>query len=235
MKDKATFNPLMYDEVINALRQPDFLAYIDQENKVLTNILKELLPEIIIDLGAGYGRLINMLSPLCSRLLCVEINQFSCDFMQSKQIAYPNLEVILTDMTIDLKNSLPNNLLIQDKIVFLLCQNTLGTIYGKWEAVIDNLKQLSLAYPSRYLVISLFRKNALKNIGTAIYTETHALTGYPDMSKSDFDKGLFVSTTGYHSKWWSDDEIEQIITQSGGIIIAEKKDLLYHILYLQLK
>ncbi len=59
------------------------------------------------------------------------------------------------------------------------------------------------------LILSFFRQPALGNWGLNMYEIIENMVGEIDTEKTDSDKGLFVSKTGYVSKWWTDEEIEE--------------------------
>ena len=71
------------------------------------------------------------------------------------------------------------------------------------------------------IVVSLFRQEALKDWGIKMYSKITEMIGKPDLEKTYFEKGLFVSETGYTSKWWNTAEIEKMKEFFGGKLINE--------------
>jgi len=71
------------------------------------------------------------------------------------------------------------------------------------------------------IIISLLRQESLKNWGMKLYQEIKEMVGEPDLLKTNFNKGLFVSKTGYESKWWSLAEIKGIKNYFSGEMVNE--------------
>jgi hypothetical protein len=104
--------------------------------------------------------------------------------------------------------------------VLLLVQNTLGTIEGDYKKVLSEMKAVAKRYKGE-VIISLFRQETLKEWGTKLYSTIKEMVGEPDLAKTDFEKGLFVSETGYTSKWWNSQEIKEIKDFFGGNVVKE--------------
>ncbi|MBD3252290.1 hypothetical protein GF386_00990 [Candidatus Pacearchaeota archaeon] len=93
--------------------------------------------------------------------------------------------------------------------VLMLVQNTLETIEGDWKKVLEEMKKIAEKYHGE-IIISFFRQEALKNWGIDLYSSISEMTGEPDLEKTEFDRGIFVSKKGYTSKWRSREEIQDI-------------------------
>ena len=50
------------------------------------------------------------------------------------------------------------------------------------------------------------------------------------MEKTNFEKGMFFSKTGYVSKWWSEREIEEIKRFLGGAVVSERRSDEYFVM-----
>lgn len=48
------------------------------------------------------------------------------------------------------------------------------------------------------------------------------MVGRPDIEATSYEHGVFRSQTGYESKWWFEDEIEEIIDAFDGIVKHER-------------
>ena len=57
-----------------------------------------------------------------------------------------------------------------------------------------------------------------------MYSLISEMVGRPNLAATDFDAGLFVSTTGYTSKWWTDAEVDGFIEYFGGDIVREVRE-----------
>ena len=120
---------------------------------------------------------------------------------------FDNATIIVGDMT-RLKETLKNTPL--KKPVLLLLQNTLGTIEGEWKKVLSEMKDIAQDNNGE-IIISFFRTESLSSWGvTELYPSVSEMVGEPDLDKTDFKKGIFISKSGYTSKWRNRKEIEQI-------------------------
>jgi hypothetical protein len=57
-----------------------------------------------------------------------------------------------------------------------------------------------------------------------MYSLISEMVGFPDLEATDFDGGQFVSTTGYTSKWWTDDEVDGLVEYFGGRVVREVRE-----------
>jgi hypothetical protein len=101
-----------------------------------------------------------------------------------------------------------------------LLQNTLGTVEGEGEALIEEINNVCHSSGGE-LVLSLFRREALDSWGVAFYHGLREMVGDIDLQKTDFLGGLFVSRTGYSSKWRSSSEISALVRRLGATITTQ--------------
>ena len=71
------------------------------------------------------------------------------------------------------------------------------------------------------VIISLFRQESLKDWGIRMYSKIQEMVGEPDLLKTDFKKGIFISKTGYEAKWWNLTEIEELKDYFRGEVVNE--------------
>ena len=106
--------------------------------------------------------------------------------------------------------------------VFLILQNSLGTLKGDYQELLKTLRGLFNRYERASLIISLYRQNALYDWGLLSYWYGAEVNGWP-YDKNSLKKGTFKSVTGYESKWWSDEEIEEIVSRIDSAKLVEEK------------
>jgi hypothetical protein len=114
--------------------------------------------------------------------------------------------------------------------VVLSLQNTLGTPTGDPLKIISEM--VKIAQNKGEFIISLFIQEGLKDYGIPIYSSISGLTGEPDLEKTDFAEGIFISKTGYQSHWWKPEERAKIIKITEGSLIAEIKGKYFCILHI---
>ena len=115
--------------------------------------------------------------------------------------------------------------------MFLLLQSTLSSVGDSYRKILKTIKTLMKKHQGE-VIISLFRQQALKDWGIKMYKNGKKMNGLPDYDKTDFNKGLFVSQTGYVSKWWTDREILSIKKSLQGNLINQIKSdtqIVFHI------
>jgi len=111
-------------------------------------------------------------------------------------------------------------------------QNSLGTIEGAWQQVLEEMKKVAKEYDGE-IIICFLRRQALETYGMELYNRIQEMTEEPDLEKTDFTKGQFVSKTGYSSKWRSKKEIQDIIDFFEGKVINEHWTDIFVVLHLK--
>lgn len=202
----------LVENINDAILQSQMKAEIDVISKV-----KDSKNKTFIDLGTGHGRILPDLAKIARNVISIEINPGMLVELRKRTKMYKKAVVIEGDIQelskllrkLDVKNP-----------VLMLTQNTLGTIEGDYKKVLSEMKIVAKKYRGE-IIISLLRQESLKSWGMKLYQEIKEMVGEPDLLKTNFNKGLFVSKTGYESKWWSLAEIKGIKNYFGGEIVNE--------------
>jgi SAM-dependent methyltransferase len=160
----------------------------------------------VVDLGAGHGRVLADLSALAANVIAVEINPDMYAGLATRAASFPNVQAIQGD-ALELGDLLEGETVTDP--VFLILQNSLGTIEGDHREL---LRVVGSQMESRggELVLSLLRQPSLGGWGVEMYRAISEMIGDPDLTATDVDRGVFTTTTGYTSKWWSDPEIDAL-------------------------
>lgn len=185
-----------------------------------------------IDLGAGYGRLTRVLADMAKRVISVEINPDMLKELRRVSKGIRKAKVVKGDFTKLSSILKPSDF---EQPVFLLMQNTLGTLEGEnLEGVFLELKRKAKPRNGE-IVISLFRQESLHDWGMRFYHDIQEMSGEPDLEKTDFRAGLFVSKTGYTSKWRSRAEIEAMIQTLEASVLHQIWSEQYCVLHLMVR
>lgn len=161
-----------------------------------------------VDLGAGYGRVLPLLSRVARDAIAVEVNPNMYEGLEKEAAKYSNITAVQGDF-LRLPEILPPEL---RSPVFLSLQNSLGTIEGgNPHDALDVVVQEARRRQGE-LILGLFRQQALRDWGLSMYgvMERTVMIGHVDLDKTDFENGLFVTDEGYTSKWWTDEDLDRI-------------------------
>ena len=210
------YTPTKYKNLVEKTHDPILGQYMQAELDFISKI-ENLGEKTLIDLGAGYGRVIPFLAPKAKKIIAIEINPDMVAALREVGQSFSNTVVIDGDIT-HLKELLKKTTL--QNPVLLLLQNTLGTIEGEWEKVIEEIRAVAETNAGG-IVLSLFRQESLQSWGAKMYAGIKEMVGELDPNKTDYSQGEFISKTGYKSKWRSRQEIENIKTALGGQLIRE--------------
>ena len=205
-----------YIELVENIDDETLQAHMRSETEVISKV-ENSKNKTFIDLGAGHGRIFPHLVKIARNVISIELNLDMLAELKRRSLGYKNAIVIKGDI----QNL--SDLLTKTNIknpVLLLLQNTLGTIEGDYKKVLSEMKSVAEKYQGE-IIISLFRQESLRNWGLKLYSKVKGIVGDPDLQKTDFNKGIFVSKTGYMAKWWNSDEIKQIKDFFGGKIANE--------------
>ncbi|KKP69358.1 MAG: hypothetical protein UR67_C0007G0063 [candidate division CPR3 bacterium GW2011_GWF2_35_18] len=224
------FNAKQYYKLFEDWDDPVIKSHEKDEFKLIREI-KNLEKKTIIDLGAGYGRILKTVSPLVKQIVGIDVNPEMFKELEKRANVYPNVTVLKEDVTYLSKLLKARNIVVH-KPLLLCLQNTLGTIEGDWQKVLQGMKKVGKKYQGE-IILSLYRQQALRDWGLMTYYHGSTMNGEPDLSKCNFDKGWFESKTGYTSKWWTDEEIKKLQELLGGENLQEIKTAQYYIIYLK--
>ncbi len=211
------FSYKKYIELIEHSKEPIFRKQmIDEYNEI--SKIKDAKSKTFIDLGAGHGRILPLISKIGKEVISIEINPNMLPELKKRTSKVSNAKIIVGDMT-KLSYLLANEKLSNP--VLLLLQNTIGTIEGSAEDLLFEMKKVANDNKGE-IIITFFRSEKLLDWGINIlYPGTSSMVGNPDIKKTDLSKGLFESDTGYTSKWRSKEEIDDLKKFFGGQVINE--------------
>lgn len=224
------FNAPQYKELFEDWDDPIIKAHEEDEYRLLHGI-KNLAQKTIVDCGVGYGRILSTVAPKVKKIVGIEINKNMFGELKRRAGYYSNVEVILGDMT-NLSAILETEKIELQNPVLLCLQNTLGTVEGDWQKVLQEMKKIGQKYQGE-IILSLYRQQALKDWGLMTYYHGQKMNGEPDLDKCDFGNGWFESKTGYTSKWWKDEEIKKLKEFLDGRELQEIEAKQYYIMYLK--
>lgn len=195
------YNPRQYIDLVENSQDSRLQNYMQKEREFISRSFD--VNRTYIDLGAGYGRILDLLSG--SQVIAIEIDSKMTEELKDR--AEDLGDVLIIEGDILNLHALLTSLDI-NKPVFLLAQNTLGTIEGDWKAVLKITVEEAKKWNGE-IILSFFRQAALRKWGFNMYKEIEDMVGEIDLEKTNVKKGLFVSKTGYISKWWTNKEIEE--------------------------
>lgn len=217
-----------YIELVENTSNPFLREYEKVELDYIINNIENSKDKTFIDVGAGYGRVIPKLSEIAKNVIAVELDKQMLAELEKRSPQYPNVSVVDCDAQ-ELTGSLKDFNI--EKPVVLCLQNSLGTPYGDPYKIISEM--VEMAQKNGELIISLFTQEGLKDYGISIYSLISGLTGEPDLNKTDFLNGNFVSKTGYKSHWWKPEERERILKMVGGSLVEEIKGKCFYIFHVK--
>lgn len=207
------FDPYKYIELIENTEIEAVRKYMSDEIDFFL-LTENLNHRCIIDLGAGYGRLVDYIASNVKNGLFVEINEKMFTELSKRVEKHNNSKAVLADIT-NHTSFYPASL---SSPLFLLLQNSLGTIEGSWVKVLEEINSSCEKYEGD-LIISFLRSNLMTSVGVEVFVSLSNMVGNIDYQKSDLENGYLVTDTGYTAKWWSDDETVEIISLLGGRVV----------------
>jgi len=206
------YDPDLYIDLIENSNSQLLINFMEDEKKIISGI-KNRSRKNVIDLGAGYGRALSFLKNNYSYYYGIEINESMYNYLNKETQKYKNTQAIHADFS-DLNDIITKNKINPNNTVFLLIQNTIGTIEGHHLNILDELKNI-LCNNSSELIISFFKSTKLSSLGLEMFSGIEAMVGRFDYKSSDLKNGIFKTNTGYEAKWWSNHEINNIIQSFG--------------------
>ncbi|MCK9578148.1 rRNA adenine N-6-methyltransferase family protein [bacterium] len=205
-----------YIRLVENTNNPFLRDFIDKELDYLCSI-DNLSEKAIVDVGSGYGRVVPILAPKAKSFYAVELDKNMLRELKKTVKDYKNCLVIECDAQ-ELQSSL--KLVEIEKPIVMSLQNSLGTPYGDPYKIIDEVANFAKEKHGE-VIISLFTQESLKDEGVSIYASLEGLVGKIDLEKTNFEKGDFITRTGYKSHWFSCGEREEIKNLIGGKTINE--------------
>ncbi len=218
-----------YLKLVEGMDDPIFQDYMQAELGVILKI-ENADSKSFIDLGAGYGRLLPHLAKIARNVISIEINPEMLGELRKRTERHKNAVAIEGD--IQRLSKILEGCDMQ-KPVLILTQNTLGTIEGDYKKVLSEMRTVAKKHRGEIIIV-FQRQESLREWGIEMYSKIKEMVGEPDLEKTDFEKGIFVSKTGYTSKWWSSTEIKKIKEYFGGKIINEKLTRYFAVIHISL-
>lgn len=209
----ATYNwsPDRYIELVEHTKDPTLHEFQLQELDYLNSHLRPSREKTVIDVGAGYGRVLSLLTSVADKVIAVELDENMLTELRRRATGHSNVDVVEGDAN-HLSKLLEGK--IARKPIVLCLQNTLGTWKGDYLKVVDEMRKVAQPQHGE-VIISVLRQQALRDVGIDMYVSLKELVGEPDYERTNLEKGIFRSKTGYKSKWWTDAEIEEMIKRLG--------------------
>jgi ubiquinone/menaquinone biosynthesis C-methylase UbiE len=201
--------PDLYKNLIENCGDTEFQNFMNSEYELIKKI-KNSKSKTFIDLGAGHGRLVKLLSEVSKESIFVEKNPSMFPYLENECKSYKNTRAVEGDI-FDI-NFIASDYKVDSPIIVTLLQNTIGTVEYAYRKLLGEIRDLCVAYKGE-LIISFFRQEYLEQWGVSLYKNYfQKMVGEFDVEKSNFEKGLFVTKTEYTSKWRNAREIEEIIS-----------------------
>lgn len=206
MKNYRNFNAQDYINLVENSSLQVLNNFMEDEIKLIRRV-SPIREKTFYDLGAGHGRLIPYVAPIYKNYLGIEINSLMLEELNKRCLPFDNSLALKKDIT------KLHNLQIKTKDnLFALAQNTIGTIEGSHMQVLESLKK-TLRRVNGEVIISFFKAEAMNTFGrNELFPELNQMIGDIDLKSSNLKKGELITKTGYTSKWWSDAEIEELLS-----------------------
>ncbi len=220
-----------YIKLMEHSRNKTLQSYMASEKKVVSHV-KNAKDRTFIDLGSGYGRVLPLISALGKNVISIELSPKLFIELNKRSKELGNCEALLGDIT-NLSTMLQGKTIVNPVILLLL--NTLGIIQGAdgaYQKVLAEMKSLAQKQGGS-VILSLFCQEGLKKFGLKVYSSLKNMVGPVDLNRTDFDKGLFISRTGYISKWWTKEERDSIRSFFGGTVIEEIQNDNFDIIHIK--
>jgi SAM-dependent methyltransferase len=192
-----------YERLVEETEDPKLRHFMATELAFIART-PEARRRTFVDLGAGHGRVVGDLARLGRNVIAIELNPAMYRGLVERAASLPNVQAVCGDI-LELDSLLDGEALAQP--VFLILQNSIGTIEGDYEKLLSIVRTQMLKFDGE-LVLSLHRQAALKDWGLEVYASLSEMVGEVDLEATDTERGIFATKTGYTSRWWSDAEIE---------------------------
>ena len=209
------WDPKKYAELVEGNLDATFRKYMQDEIRAILNV-ENRHQRTFVDIGAGYGRILPYLES-AGKVIAVEMDADMFRELERRATMYGNAIAIQGDA----KNL--DELLQQQRLVnpvVMILQNTLGTVTGDWRNLL--FQAVAVAKANRGdILLSIFCQEALADWGIDFYRSLEEMVGEIDNELTQTDAGIFVSKTGYVSKWWTAGEREELRKMIGGKMLQE--------------
>jgi SAM-dependent methyltransferase len=228
---KYHWDPEKYIKLVEETDDPVLQDYMKTEIDYIVGNVRMPSSKTFIDVGAGYGRVVPQLSRIGKSVIAVEMDKKMLKELRKRAKKLPNVTVMEGDAN-HLTRLLSKYEKIIEKPVLLSLQNTLGTIIGNPYKVLAEMKKIATTKNGE-IIISLFCQESLKDWGVKMYKSLREMVGEIDFKKTDFTRGIFISKTGYKSKWWTLEERKDFEKRLDGKISTLSRKPYFYIIHSQ--
>ena len=205
-----------YINLVENTQNPILKAYEQAELDYISSI-PDLSRKTVIDVGAGYGRVLPHIAPPITRnVIAVEINDEMFQELQKRTAKFSNAVAVKGDAN-KLSNILTGCDLVNPVLVCL--QNSIGTWEGDYKKAIEEMGKVAKEKHGE-VIISAWRGELFKDYAVKIYSAI-SFIGEPDLERTNFDRGIYVGKSGYKVYWWSPEQREEILRMLGGRKVNE--------------
>ncbi len=200
------YTPEEYIKLVENIEMKEFTNYMEEEVSFIKSIA-DCQTKTFIEVGAGYGRIIPHIINIIQKYIGVEINPKMYRKLSERAQVFKKVDAVQGDIThinVLLKKSQFSS------PVIMILQNTLGALEGDIDAILFSLKKF-FKLNNGELVISALKTQKLPSFGLEFYKLIEPICGKYDPVKSNLEEGLFISETNYQSKWWTKNELIDIL------------------------
>lgn len=200
------FNAKEYEVLIENEAPRELLEFMNSEINFINDVIEENKSHLY-DLGAGHGRLVPILSSKSLSYTGVEINPEMFSELKRRCQEFKNATAVMGDM-----NHLDKLCDFKSNSLFVLAQNTVGTLEGAFENIIKQVSNIVKSSEGK-LILSLFNVEAMNDFGRKkLFPHIKQMIGEVDYNNSDLESGNLTTKSGYKSKWWSEVEQNEIVS-----------------------
>ena len=215
-----------YIKFVEKSSHPLIRNYEQAELDYLLDNIKSPKNKTFVDIGAGYGRVLPALTKIARSVIGVEINDEMFQELQKRTAKFSNAVAVKGDAN-KLSNILTGCDLVNPVLVCL--QNSIGTWEGDYKKAIEEMGKVAEEKHGE-VIISAWRGELFKDYATKIYSAI-SFVGEPDLERTNFDKGIYVSKSGYKVYWWSPEQRKEILSMLGGKKVNEALGTPFFILH----
>lgn len=217
------WDPDKYKNLVEETSNPFLKEYEDVEKDYIENKIENPQNKTFIDVGAGGGRALPFIAPPRSRnVIAVEYDPQMLTGLKQRveEEGFSDITAVQGDA-----NHLSEVLRGQDVVspVVMCLQNSLGTWIGNADKAIIEMRKAAQDYHGE-VIISILHQEALRNHGVEMYRSFQKdkadWPGEIDLEKTDFEKGIFRTKSGYLSKWRTKEEREAVRQSLGGKLVG---------------
>lgn len=223
------WSPKNYQKYVERSDLPMLREYEEKEVEFVRGVT-DPAKKTFIDVGAGYGRVLEDLADISRNVVAVELDENMFLQLEKRASSNPRVQVIHGDAN-QLVRLVEKSDIVNPVLVSL--QNSIGPWIGDWRIGLAQMREIA-EFRGGEVIISAFRQEDFAVYAVDMYSRFTKLLGEPDLEGCDFEKGIYVTDTGYKSRWWTKEEREEMKKILGGSIVREvtgKPYFMMHIKY----